>query len=422
MSRHLRHLVALLSVALLAPLGPVVAGADAPPTSKVNGTLTEIDGIPVLRVWGTPHERGYAQGFLLAETTARLVDAFLAGGRLGESAEEYEQQVLPRLSRMKIDPEIEAELRGLLAGFEARLGGPLEVPFLGRALRYDDLVAVNSTSDLRRSGCSSFAGWGRMTKDGHTVAGRNMDWPEVPAMIETQMILVNVPSPDSGKLGWVAVTWPAYLGCVTAMNAEGVTVATHDAPGHAPSGARGFTPYSLTFRKAVESARAQTAVEDIARVIREGVSIVGNNMMVTRPHTGGGPAAVVFEFDGDLSDGGGLTIREPEGEQPFLVCTNHFRKRSDPTPYEGRRFGGLSRTLDTIAAGGGKRHLTLKRAWKMLGGVSMSEVITHHSVVFEPNKRLMQVAFAEPGRHAPRCKKVTLDVQKLIAGDYPGGK
>ena len=66
--------------------------------------------------------------------------------------------------------------------------------------------------------------------------------------------------------------------------------------------------------------------------------------------------------------------------------------------------------------------MTLKRAWKMLTGVSMDGIITHHSAVFEPNKHLMHVAFAKDGRHAPRCKYVTLDVTKLLAGDYPGGK
>ena len=47
---------------------------------RVNGTLTEIDGMPVLRVWGTPRERGYAHGFLLAEQIVPLADGFLGSG------------------------------------------------------------------------------------------------------------------------------------------------------------------------------------------------------------------------------------------------------------------------------------------------------------------------------------------------------
>ena len=52
----------------------------------------------------------------------------------------------------------------------------------------------------------------------------------------------------------------------------------------------------------------------------------------------------------------------------------------------------------------------------MLGDVSMPDTVTYHSVVFEPDKRLMHVAFTEDGKKAPACKKVTLDVAKLLVG------
>jgi hypothetical protein len=420
MTGELRRKHVIVSALTLLSLTTTVALAEGPPAENVNGTLTEIDGLSVLRVWGTPHERGYAQGYLLGDKIVRLIDAFLADGILAQSAEQYEQQLLPALGRMKTDAEFESEVRGLLAGIEARAGGSAEVPFLGRALRYDDLLAVTCTGDLKRGGCSSFAAWGEMTEDSHTIGGRNMDWPEVPVMVETQMILVNVPIADSGKLGWVAVTWPAYLGCVTAMNAEGVTVATHDAEGRPASVRDGFTPYGLMFRRALESAHAATALEDVAQVLRSGISLVGNNMMVTRPYSGDGPGAVVFEFDGNLSEGQGVTLRLPEEKAESIICTNHFRLRAPPN--EGDRYIRLDGVLQRIEKKREKRHLTVKRAWKMLQSVSFRTILTHHSTVFEPNKGLMHVALAKPGRNAPKCKKVTLDVQQLLAGDYPGGK
>ena len=70
----------------------------------------------------------------------------------------------------------------------------------------------------------------------------------------------------------------------------------------------------------------------------------------------------------------------------------------------------------------GKRHVTMARAWKMLADLEVPDTIMYHSVVFEPNRRLMHVAFAKPGVDAPRCKHVTLDVTRLLAGEYPGGK
>jgi hypothetical protein len=198
------------------------------------------------------------------------------------------------------------------------------------------------------------------------------------------------------------------------MNAEGVTVSMHDAGGFPSRGSSGFTPRAFALREALESAHAATAFEDVGRVLRERVCIVGNNVPVTRPYVDGKPASVVFEYDGGLSKEQGVTARHtPEGES-FLICTNHYRKRAEPTPCG--RYARLSKRLEKIAKSGGKKHLTEKTAWKMLKGVSMEGITTLHSVVFEPNKRLMHVAFAKKGKPAPECKPITLDVAKLLKG------
>ncbi len=274
--------------------------------------------------------------------------------------------------------------------------------------------------DVLRTGCSSFAAWGSVTENGQTIAGRNMDWPTNPALEGSQIVTVRVPPTGSALQGWVSVFWPSLIGCTTGMNAEGVTVAMHDSNSPAPSTSADFTSSTLLYREAIEAAQAETALEDITRVFRQRHTLPGYNMMVTRPDTGHGPAAVVFEHDGDLTHDKGMTLRKPEGLDTFLACTNHSRARYGPAP--GTRHPRLYGGLEKVAAREGKHHLTVKRAWKMLIGVSPEGVLTHHSVVFEPNKLLMHVAFAQNGRHAPQCKHITLDVTKLLAGDYPGGK
>lgn len=397
----------------------IPVSAAGPPQTKVNGTLTEIDGIPVLRVWGTPQERGFAHGYLMGKDIVRFTDGFLASGTILD-VEGYNNRVLPRLNLMKVPPEYEGELRGMLAGIEARAGGPVEMPAVGRPLQYDDLVAANSMGDMLRIGCSSFAAWGRVTKDGHTLAGRNMDWPRNPALEGSQIVVVYVPPPDSKALGWVSVFWPGLIGCTTGMNAEGVTVGMHDSSSPVPSATEGFTSSTLLYRKAVESAHARTAIEDVSRVLREHYTRSGYNMIVARPYEGQGPGAVVFEHDGYLRQAKGMTARKPNRLEAFVACTNHYRSRYDPLPCT--RYAKLSEELERMAGSEGRRQLTVNRAWNMLGGVPIEGILTHHSVVFEPNKRLMHVAFAENGKHAPQCKKVTFDVGRLLAGDYPGGK
>ncbi len=410
------QITTLSLMAFLLLLTPAVAG---PPAVKVNGTLTEIDGFPVLRVWGTPEERGLAHGYLLGEEIPRFLDGFLASGTILD-AEGYKNRVLPKLDLIKIRPQHEAELRAMLAGIEARAGGPVNVPVLGRPIGYDDLRAANCMGDMLRTGCSSFAAWGPMTKDGHTLGGHNMDWPTCPALEGSQLVMVHVPPPGSETLGWVGVFWPGLIGCTTGMNAEGVSVAMHDSNSPTPSGSGGFTSSTMLYREAIESAHAKTTIKDISRVLSDRRTLPGYNMMVTRPYVGEGTGAVVFEHDGDLTNGNGMTLREPEGPDAFLACTNHSRKRYEPHP--GVRYPRLANGLDRIARTGGRHHLDVKRAWNMLRGVPIEGIISHHSVVFEPNKRLIHVALAEGGKHAPQCKKVTLDVSALLAGDYPGGK
>ncbi|MBN2563973.1 MAG: hypothetical protein JXQ75_23910 [Phycisphaerae bacterium] len=422
-----------ISTAVLFPVLATVALAGQPPAKHVNGSLTEIDGVRVLRVWGTPEERGFAHGYLLGQDMVRVLDGLLASGRLGGGPSGYEEKVLPVLGLMKIQPQFEAEMRGLLAGIEAKAGGPVDVPCLGRSLRYEDVAAVNCTADFARMACSSFAAWGGLTEDGGTIGGRNMDWTVIPALQGTSIMLVEVPAADSGAIGWVSMTWPGYIVCTTGMNAEGVTVSMHDVYNPAPSVKTGFTPRGFALREAIESAHAKTAFDDVGRVLRKRVCAVGNNVAVTRPYASDTPAVAVFEYDGNLDDGKGVTVRKPKAKkhkkekgkrskgqgsrQDFLMCTNHYRERGEPT--ECDRYAGMNKRLRKAVKG--KKPIDLEVAWEILKDVSFprgqaQQVMTYHSVVFEPNKRLMHVAFDQDRKPAPTCRKATLDVAKLLSG------
>jgi hypothetical protein len=416
--KSLWHSTSMCAVTSLLLLSNAARGMG-PPTPEVNGTLGEIEGVRVLRVWGTPQERGFAHGYLIGKDAVGLLNGFIASGAFMD-VEGYENEVLPRLGSLDVPPEFEAELRGILSGIEAKVGGPVTVSILGRPLRYEDLVAGNSMGDALRTGCSSFTAWGPMTEDGHTLAGRNMDWATCPALEGTQVVMVHVAQPDSKKLGWVSIQWPGLIGCTTGMNSEGVTVASHDSNTPNPGTKRGFTPMALLYREAIESARAETAFDDISSVLGKRFTITGNNMMVARPFERTGLGAVVFEHDADLAKGRGVTVRESRDSETFLVCTNHSRKRYDPMPCS--RYLSLSDELKKIAQESGEGRLTTKRAWDMLRRVSIDGFLTHHSAVFEPNRRLMHIALSRGRQSAPRCKVVTLDVQKLLEGDYPGGK
>lgn len=405
------YICAVVSVLLVLALGLNASWAQDQPAAKIKGTLSDIEGIPLLKVWGTPREQGYAQGYLLADKMVRLLNNMLSNGTIF-SPDCFQKQFLDHLDLMKIAPAYEEELRGMLAGVEAELGGPAEIPSLGRPLRYEDLVALNCI-DLKsaRFGCSSFAAWGPMTKDGHTICGRNLEWPLDPALVESQFILVRLPAPGSDALGWVSVFFPACIGCTTAMNEEGVVLAQHDAMGKTPTMIKGFTSRTLMQRAALETAHAGSALKNVEEVFRRQHSFLGENMLVAWPYKGR-DSAVVFEHDADLKDSDGVTVRKPRKADSFLVCTNHYRKRE--SAQDCPRFSKLTEQLAAIAESDGRRHVTVSGAWKLLESAPIAQLATYHRAVFEPNKKVMHVGLPEKGDPKSRGKVITLDLSKLL--------
>jgi hypothetical protein len=399
--------VLALAVAIAAP---VYAG-------DIKGSLGEVDGVRVLRVWGTPEERGFAQGYLLGKGFPRLVEAALTEGLIQGGPEGYAERVLPLVKTMKFSPDHKAEMRGLVAGMEAAGNGPVIIEALGRALTAEDIEAMNCLGDLTLMGCSSFSAWCKMTADGQTVSGRNMDWHMLEALQGAQVVVVYPPSEDGKRLGWVSITWPGYIAGITAMNSEGVTLSMHDSNGFPPSRQRGLTPRGFALRRAAETARAKTAWKDVKKALGKYLPPVGGNIHVTVPYDGEDAPARVFEYDGYREKDRGITVRGPVGENEFLVCTNHFRSRKRPGRCE--RFAILSDWLTGLSGQTEPSPVRMEEAWGKLGEVPAQGNLCFHSVVFEPAKRVMRVALTEGGRPAPQCRKVVLDVAELLEGGFP---
>jgi acyl-CoA:6-aminopenicillanic acid acyl transferase len=401
-----------LAIALLAI--PCASLADES-SRPINGELRELQGITILRVWGTPREQGYAQGYLLASQGVKLLDSYLRGLGGPDAIKAYEITSFMVMQRMKIPPAFREELEGIIEGSKDRLGAELKVPSLGRALEYRDLLAINCIPDTARMGCSSFAAWGPLTKDGHTLVGRNLDWVHYPALDGQQVVVVRIPPAGDKTLPWVSVTWPCFIGCLTGMNAEGVTVSIHDAEAPTATDPSHLAPRAMALREALEQAHAATALDDVARVLKSRTTAVGNNVPVAFPFDGKHPSAGVFEYDGDLERDGGVTLRMCEAKTgPYagmLTCTNHYLQRRPSVSCD--RYEKIDHRLHEAAAGNHK--IGLPEAWEILKSAQFTgRVLTYHSVVFEPNEMRMHVAFAVGNRPAPENPAIELDVRPLL--------
>jgi len=411
--KHRIHSIIILAIILLSGAAFSQETLDAREGAiQINGRLEIVEDTPVLYTWGTPWEQGFAHGYLLKDRIVNLIEEFLTNGKM-MNPQQY-KHVITNLRFMKIQSHFEAELRGMLEGLIAKEGGPVRIEALKSVIKYNDLVMTNAMADLSRYrfACSSFVAWGNMTQNGDAFVGRNYEWPENSALINSQVIFVRLTSKDTNAMGTVSAFFPGQVGLITGMNEQGVTVATHDSSGNRPSYSWGYTPICLLYRHALENANASTAKEDISNVLKSLHTVTGNNMMVGRPFDGKNPAGIVLEHDADLTKDQGVTIREAEVDNSFIVSTNRYYKRESYRKLRPcSRYKKLRKALVLIDLDKGEKPMNLDMAWDTIEAAPL-RIATYHRVIFEPNKKKMHITF--PESKDPN-KRITLDVALLLA-------
>jgi hypothetical protein len=176
------------------------------------GWLEQIDGYPVLHLKGTPWEMGYQHGMLLKDSLRKNLDTMLrvkgdvALAELGPVKVKPRQliQVILGIQKDFVPAKYFEELEGLAAGS----GIPLE-----------DARMANFIPELFH--CSGFAIMNSATKDGTLYHGRVLDYAIDWGLQEHAVIIVAEPD---GGIPFVNVTYAGFIGSVTGMNAEHVSI------------------------------------------------------------------------------------------------------------------------------------------------------------------------------------------------------
>jgi len=241
-----------------------------PITENVNGELTEIEGIPLLTLWGTHYEQGYAHGYLFAPEIIEYLEKQLQSQ---EGIVEFiETVMLPNIDKYTVPEEYLQEMKGFFAGMETRAGKAVYVAAVDRTLTLNDVIAwtcIDNVDHLLSTHCTSFSAWDVATAGGSPVTGRNYDHPDDEIHTGRYIFIIRKSPPESGLLSWISVALPGALNCETAMNSEGVTFATQEVNLiRKTSTSRGFCPETLLQRKLLESARAASVVEDVSAVLQ----------------------------------------------------------------------------------------------------------------------------------------------------------
>ena len=423
--------------------GAAAVNEDGEPkksSKRVNGRLRVREGQPLLELWGTPHDQGYAHGFLLADKIKECADEDFAGpfkSMVPMYNTAVRNVVVPQF---KFTEDELAELKGLYEGIRDRLGDDaLFMKSLGHKIDLRDLKAVNTFGDWYGLGCSTVAVWGKHTKDGKTLIGRNFDFPAFALVQKHQMLVARYGEDD--KLKSLAVTHPGSIGALTGMNLKGRFVSIHDVKvkPKLPQAMRPNAPRLMVIRRLLETELGKKPVERAHELCVGWPTLYGNNIMVVAgTHDNEGAVAGTVEYDGRLEHDQGATLRvaDPEREEfsDCLACTNDHLVRADKVmngPTACWRYpiliGGLASDESPTALDAPSLFKRMERVsfpWNdkplaratILKGVKATPGFgTLHQVVAEPEQARMSVKLAKIGKRLRDVDPTTWELATLKA-------
>ena len=303
-----------------------------------HGALRWIKGLPVLQLWGTAEERGYAHGFLVGKQIIDFFEFYILES-MARSAKRYEDFYVPFFeSRFNLPEEFEKELDAVIAGMKAA-GTDMRVELLGRDFMRTDLLAINAYIERRAAspvpaaedGCSQFALWGPLTRDGGLIAGRNMDGEcDLRKVTVSHFLTFAVAPAERGRKRWVSTMWPGFVGTISGINEDGLYGMENAGPSGPGKVVGGLVPCAWTQRHVLETLGADATPESVLAAMNRfkcqggGVTAAGSVILWAVPYAG--QEAPAFIYEGDRN--GGL-MRTPARVRPFdahdILGTNHYR-------------------------------------------------------------------------------------------------
>ncbi len=291
--------------------------------SRGNLGWTDDGRIRVLTLRGTPYERGYQHGKILRDEVQENIGFLYEQAVKKFHFEELLAEVYERM-RPYMPQEYVEEMHGLAHG--SRL--PLHVihyvhilPELGEwaGKKYLKEVFKKMLAGDLATTCSNLCAGGKATKDGNFYALRILDWGMHRISKLHQFPLITISYPEAGipnaNIGWVG-----FIGAISGMNAEGITLGEMGYRNPPNERLDGKTmPFML--RDVLNHARN---LADVRRIIQE-----------SRP-----TCSYVFLMTDGKTEEGELYVRDPDR---FLV----FRAGEDVN--EPKEF--LPAIADTVYGG-----------------------------------------------------------------------
>ncbi len=354
-------------------------------------------GLYELYVEGKPYERGVANGKLTAELLQKQEGYFndqiekMIPSKFYLHFLKYFVGWFNRDLAKYVTPEYKAEIYGVSASASDRYN------YIGS--RYQRILNYHAAHDIGHAlqnlalvGCTSFGTWGGKSTDSNMIIGRNFDFYVGEHFSENKIVAFENPS-EGHK--FMSVTWGGFIGVVSGMNDRGLTVTINAAKSSIPTGSA--TPVSLVAREILQY--AENIPEAIA-IAKKRKMFVSESFLVGSAEDG---KAVIIEKTPDS-----MAIYDPN--KNYIICANHFQSdglenltsnqvqiRESASEY---RYQRLQELLDSTKQNTVQRTVAILRDRNGMHNEdiglgnekAINQFIAHHSIVFEPKKRLVWVS------------------------------
>jgi isopenicillin-N N-acyltransferase like protein len=366
-------------------------------TCGTNWLKKSNSGLWELYLEGKPFERGVINGKLTKDLIEKQEEAFTS--RIREMIPSpYYLRFLKYFIywfNRNLDEYIPEEYKEEIYGISLSASDKFSI--IGS--NYKRLLNYHSAHDIGHAllnmglvGCTSFGVWGDKSLDGSLLIGRNFDFYMGDQFAENKIVCFE--KPDKGY-PFMMIGWGGMIGVLSGMNDKGLTVTINAARSDIPYSAR--TPISLLAREILQYARN---IDEACEIAKKRETFVSESILIGSAEDN---KAIIIEKSPSQT---GLM----ETKSNYIICSNHFQSPvfyNDPKNKKDRQENTsvcrYQRVIQDITE---DQPLDLNNMAAILrdrAGLNntnigmgnekaLNQLIAHHSVIFEPSRRLVWIS------------------------------
>jgi len=348
-------------------------------------------GLYELYVEGEPFERGVINGKLTKELVVRQEEYFtdqiakLVPSKFYRSFLKYFVAWFNR----NLDDNITLEDKEEVYGISKSASDKYQ--YVGS--NYQRILNYHAAHDIGHAlqgmalvGCTSFGTWGTKSADSTMIVGRNFDFYVSDNFAREKIVAFFNPAQG---YKFMTVTWGGFIGAVSGMNEKGLSLTINAEKSKVPSSSA--TPVSLVAREILQYAKN---IDEAIVIAKKRKMFVSESFLIA---SAADKKAVAIEKTPDS-----LGIYDPNSN--FILCTNHFQDKQMAGTKENilqlknsasvYRYKRLTQLLENNGPNTVEKTIGILRDSKGVDGAdiglgnekTINLFMSHHSVVFEPQK------------------------------------